>query len=146
MNDIKKIYFSRQTTSCCKEFPGSIILGSITGREKLPKQNRRVRIGPVRRPLVTWITSPRSNWVFDGGSLNSSHIIMMKIMDYCLIWSTAVEDMGKQASKTIHRFWQWKMRSSILRDCRFGWTETASLVDVSRQAGPNYISWLNTDR
>jgi hypothetical protein len=44
---------SVQTASPCKEFRGSISLIFIRGREKLAEQGRRVRIGPVRRRLVS---------------------------------------------------------------------------------------------
>jgi hypothetical protein len=49
MKKSKNISFSLQTTSHCKQFPGRMILISITGLEELAEQSRGVQIGLARR-------------------------------------------------------------------------------------------------
>jgi hypothetical protein len=51
MNKSEMFDWSIQTAPYYKKFPGSILLISITGREKLAEQGRRVGIGSAyRRP------------------------------------------------------------------------------------------------
>jgi hypothetical protein len=52
MKECSNIKISIQTASCYKEFPGSIIRISVTGREKVAERGRRAGIGPIRRRLV----------------------------------------------------------------------------------------------
>jgi hypothetical protein len=57
----KRKYCSIYPTSCCKQFPGRILLISMTARDKLARQNRRSQIDPASGRFAAGISSPLSN-------------------------------------------------------------------------------------
>jgi hypothetical protein len=70
---------------------------------KTAREGQRVAIGVARPRSVAAITVPLRNSMFDGGKINIRNMTWMRTMDNRLIPSIPVEDMGRQASKTIHR-------------------------------------------
>jgi hypothetical protein len=92
----------------------SLISIIITERDELAQQGRNVLIGAARcRIFVTIITCPWRNWTVGRGRINIESMSWIDIIDNHLASLISVDDADKQESKTRHRFWDRKKRSSV---------------------------------